>query len=71
MLTRSGWVQAYNAQIAVDADHQIIIAQTPTPCAADINHLAPMVAAIERDAGHVPDELSADAGYCSEANLDI
>lgn len=70
MLTRSGWMQAYNAQIAVDANHQIIVGQMLTPCAVDINHLAPMVAAIERDAGHVPDELSADAGYCSEANLE-
>ncbi|MFP4596484.1 IS1182 family transposase [Ralstonia sp.] len=70
MLTRSGWMQAYNAQIAVDADHQVIVGQMLTPCAVDINHLAPMVAAIERDAGHVPDELSADAGYCSEANLE-
>jgi hypothetical protein len=70
MLTRSGWMQAYNAQIAVDADHQVIVAQMLTPCAADIGHLAPVVAAIERDAGHVPEELSADAGYCSEANLE-
>ena len=70
MLTGSGWMQGYNAQLAVDADHQVIVAQMLTPCAADIGHLAPMVAAIERDAGHVPDELSADAGYCSEANLE-
>ncbi len=70
MLTRSGWMQAYNAQLAVDADHQVIVAQMLTPCGADIGHLAPMVAALERDAGHVPDELSADAGYCSEANLE-
>jgi len=70
MLTRSGWMQAYNAQLAVDADHQIIVAQTLTPCAADSRHLAPMVAAIERNVGHGPYELSADAGYCSEVNLE-
>ncbi len=70
MLTRSGWMQGYNAQLAVDADHQVIVGQMLTPCAADSRHLAPMLAAIERDAGHVPDELSADAGYCSEANLE-
>jgi hypothetical protein len=68
--TRSGWIQGYNAQLAVDADHQVIVAQMLTPCAADSDHLAPMVAGIEQNAGHVADELSADAGYCSEANLE-
>ncbi len=41
-----------------------------TPRAVDIGYLPPRGAAIEREAGHVPEELSAGAGYASEVNLE-
>jgi hypothetical protein len=67
--TRDGVVQGYNAQIAVDGAHQIIVAHRVQTNAADRGALAPLVTAIRRDLRANPDELSADAGYCDEANL--
>lgn len=67
--TRDGMIQGYNAQIAVDGAHQIIVAQQVQTNAADRGALAPLVKAIRRDLKAKPDELSADAGYCDEANL--
>jgi transposase len=67
--TRDGMIQGYNAQIAVDGAHQIIVAQQVQTNAADRGALAPLVKAIRRDLKDKPDELSADAGYCDEANL--
>jgi transposase len=67
--TADGIVQGYNAQIAVDGAHQIILAQRVQTNAADRSALLPLVKAIRRDLRARPQELSADAGYCDEANL--
>jgi hypothetical protein len=67
--TRDGVIQGYNAQIAVDGAHQIILAHRVQTNAADRGALAPLVEAICRDLRANPDEVSADAGYCDEANL--
>jgi transposase len=67
--TRDGMIQGYNAQIAVDSAHQIIVAQHVQTNSADRGALVPLVKAIRRDLKTNPDELSADAGYCDEANL--
>ena len=67
--TADGIVQGYNAQIAVDGAHQIILAQRVQTNAADRGALVPLVKAIRRDLRARPQELSADAGYCDEANL--
>ena len=64
-----GFVQGYNAQIAVDADSQVIVAQGLTQKANDVAQLAPMVTQIKRNTGRQARELSADSGYCSEENL--
>src|SRR5258708_13431643 len=69
MKSRDGFVQAYNAQAAVDAEAQIIVAQDVTQSAVDCGQLVPMTDAIEANLGRKPGQLSADAGYCSEANL--
>jgi transposase len=69
MMGRDGFVQAYNAQAAVDADSQVIVAQTLTNNASDAQQLVPMVAQIKENTGRQAQELSADAGYCSEENL--
>jgi transposase/anti-sigma28 factor (negative regulator of flagellin synthesis) len=70
MKGKDGFVQAYNGQIAVDAQAQIIVAQDVTQCAADSPHLVAMVDGIEANLGRKPEQASADSGYCSEANLE-
>src|SRR6266540_1715022 len=70
MKNKDGFVQAYNAQAAVDAEAQIIVAQDVTQSAVDCAELVPMTDAIETNLGRKPEQLSADAGYCSEANLE-
>lgn len=64
-----GFEQAYNAQAAVDAHSQVIVAEGLTNAANDKQQLVPMVREIERQTGRRPRELSADSGYCSEDNL--
>ena len=67
--TKDGYIQGYNAQAAVDGAHQIIVAQTLTNCSSDQAQLAPLLDGIRTNLGTNPDEVSADAGYCSDANL--
>ena len=69
MKSKDGFVQAYNAQAAVDAQAQIIVAQGVTQQATDKQQLVAMTDAVEANLGKKPAQLSADAGYCSEANL--
>jgi transposase len=64
-----GFVQAYNAQAAVEADFQLIVGQAVTQAANDKQQVAPMVEVIEEQSGQRPEELLADNGYCSEQNL--
>ena len=69
LLTKDGYIQGYNAQAAVDAKAQIIVAHGLTQSMSDQDQLAPLVDGIEKNLGRKPKEASADAGYCSEANL--
>jgi transposase len=63
-----GFVQAYNAQVAVD-DLQFIVGQAVTQEANDKKQLVPMIATITQQSGETPAVLLADAGYCSDENL--
>jgi transposase len=65
-----GFVQAYNAQAAVEPDLQLIVGQTVTQAANDKEQLLPMVEVIEQQSGQRPEEVLADSGYCSEKNLE-
>jgi hypothetical protein len=67
--TKDGYIQGYNAQAAVDAHAQIIVAHTLGNNGSDQNQFAPLLDAIKTNLGSNPDEVSADAGYCSTANL--
>jgi hypothetical protein len=67
--TKDGYIQGYNAQAAVDGAHQIIVAQTLTSSSSDQAQLAPLLDGIRAGLGRNPSEVSADAGYCSDANL--
>ena len=69
MKTKDGFIQGYNAQAAVDGAHQIIVAQTLTDSSSDQAQLAPLLDGIRANLGRNPGEVSADAGYCSDANL--
>jgi len=67
--TKDGYIQGYNAQAAVDAQEQIIVAHTLSNNGNDQAQLAPLLDATKANLGRNPDEASADAGYCSAANL--
>jgi transposase/IS5 family transposase len=67
--TNDGFIQGYNAQIAVDGEFQVIVAQHVTPTAPDVNELVPAVESIERVLGSLPEKVLADAGYWSEQNV--
>lgn len=69
MKTATGFDQCYNAQAAVDAENQIIVACELTNRPVDHDHLPSMLARIKAVTRRQAAELSADAGYCSEANL--
>jgi len=69
MKSKDGFVQAYNGQLAVDAQAQVIVAHDVTQSAADSGQLLGMADAVEANLGRKPEQASADAGYCSEANL--
>jgi ribonuclease HI len=70
MKSGEGFVQAYNAQAAVEADFQLIVGQTVTQAPNDKAQVQAMVEAVEEQAGQRPAELVADSGYCSEKNLE-
>lgn len=69
MVHDGGFVQAYNAQIVVDELHQIIVAEAVTNQAPDCEHLVPLVHRAIANVDDVPDSVSGDAGYFSEANV--
>ena len=66
-----GFVQGYNAQAAVDAGAQVIVAAQVTQAANDKEQVEPMLEQIEQNLGQKPKELSADAGYFSERNVKL
>jgi transposase len=69
MIGRDGFVQAYNAQAAVDRRRQIILAHRLSNNPDDHAALVPLIDAISANTGRKPAEISGDAGFCSEANL--
>lgn len=67
--TRDGYIQGYNAQAAVDAKVQIIVAHGLTASMSDHGQLVGLIDGIHTNLGAKPREASADSGYLSEANL--
>jgi transposase len=63
------FVQGYNAQAAVDSQAQVIVACGVTQAAADVGQFVPMLEQVAAHLGHLPTQVTADAGYFSEANL--
>jgi transposase len=65
-----GFVQAYNAQAAVEPNLQLIVGQTVTQATNDKEQLLAMVGVMQQQSGQRPEEVLADSGYCSEKNLE-
>ena len=64
-----GFEQAYNAQAVVDAGAQVIVASAVTQEPNDKKQLVPMLEKVKENLGEMPQKVSADAGYFSEANI--
>jgi transposase len=69
MKSSQGFVQGYNAQAAVDVDHQIIVAQSVVNTGSDAHQMIPLLEQIRSNLKQQAKEISADSGYCSELNL--
>jgi hypothetical protein len=74
MKTTDGFHYAYNAQTVVDEGSQVVLAAEVTQQATDIDQLFFMIGVTEgnldaADIDDSPEVVLADAGYCSEANL--
>lgn len=64
-----GFVQAYNTQVAVEGESQLIVGQAVTQAANDKEQMTPMMETVEEQSGQRPEAVLADSGYCSEKNL--
>jgi len=69
MLRDGAFLQAFNAQIAVDDAHQIIVAAAVGNQSPDVEYFAPMLERIIDNCDAVPACVTADAGYFSAANV--
>jgi transposase len=80
MPTRKGFLQGYNAQVAVSAD-QVIVAVSVGQSTNDLASFVPMMQAAQKaadhlhaftdDDNHVLGTVLADAGYATDANLTV
>jgi transposase len=59
------FIQAYNAQAAVDSAHQVIVAAEITNRPTDRGQAEPMMVVVKGNVGQFPRQMSADAGYFS------
>jgi hypothetical protein len=69
MKTTNGIKTSYNAQVSVDAEHQVIVAADVTNQASDVEQLLPMVQQTEENTLQKVQECSADSGYSSGENI--
>jgi transposase len=67
--TRDGFIQGYNAQIAVDGHSQVIVAEHVCNASPDAEQLVAIVDAVKENLRRKPRQVLADAGYWSEANV--
>ena len=71
MQSGGSYLQGYNCQLAVDSDHQVIVAVGVSNQPPDVEHLEPMLQRIAATAGALPEVMTLDAGYWSEDNAKI
>lgn len=63
-------VQGYNAQAAVDAAAQVIVAADITQDEGDCNQLVPMCTKMQQELGELPAVITADAGYWNTVEIE-
>lgn len=61
--------QAYNIQVGVDEQAQIIVGTKVVQSGADQEQLIPLLREVEKNLGRMPERASADAGYYSKAAI--
>lgn len=71
MQSGGSYLQGYNCQVAVDSDHQVIVAVGVSNQPPDVEHLEPMLQRIGASAEGVPTVMTMDAGYWSEDNVKV
>lgn len=71
MVSGGSFVQAFNAQAAVDTESHIVTAACVTNQAVDAPHLPALVREIVATLGRSPERVLADAGYDSAENLEF
>ena len=64
-----GFQQCYNAQAAVDAEQQLVVATEVTANASDQGKLPVLLDAVQETCDAQPETVLADAGYCNERDL--
>jgi len=69
MVRDGGFLQAYNAQIAVDEKHQIIVAAAVSNQAPDSEYFQPMLRRVAHNCDAVPARVTGDSGYFSADNV--
>jgi transposase len=69
MVRDGAFLQAYNAQIAVDEENQIIVAAALSNQSPDAQYFGPMLRRVVDNCGAVPERVTADSGYFSAANV--
>jgi hypothetical protein len=70
MKTLDGMKPAYNAQIAVDSAHQVIVAQEVNTRIADQGQLPAMVQQVQENCNAPPEAVSADGGYYAHSTVE-
>jgi len=65
----NGFLQGYNAQVAVDGEAQVILAANVTNEVNDKDQLLPMMAKVKLAMGRDADVVLADAGYWKEESI--
>jgi len=71
MKGKRGFLQGYNAQIAVDTKHQVIIGCALTQETGDYGQLQPILDQVKENTQALPDYVLADAGYYSRKNVEM
>ena len=64
-----GFQQCYNAQVAVDGEHQLIVATELTTNASDQGAMVGLLDEVKDTFDAQPETVLADAGYCNERDL--
>lgn len=69
MVRDGSYVQGFNAQLAVDEDHQIIVAAAVSNQGPDNEYFVPMLRRVVGNCDAVPAVVTADSGYFSKAAI--